>query len=71
MGRSGWFGLPVIEALESIASELTVLIIAHRLATVRHADCIYLLEAGKIVAKGTYDELLKSSPVFREMAQLS
>lgn len=61
----------VLEALETIADELTVFIIAHRLATVRHADCIFLLEAGKIVAQGTYDELLESSSVFREMVQLS
>jgi ATP-binding cassette, subfamily B, bacterial PglK len=61
----------VIESLKTEAGDLTVIIIAHRLSTVRHADRIYLLEGGRIVAEGSYHTLLETSAVFREMAQLS
>jgi len=46
----------------------TVIMIAHRIATVRECDTIYLLEHGRIAAQGTYDELLRSSEAFRAMA---
>ena len=45
-------------ALERLMVGRTVLIIAHRLATVRHADRIAVMERGRIVAMGTHDELL-------------
>jgi ATP-binding cassette subfamily C protein len=61
----------VIESLKHEAGDLTVIIIAHRLSTVRHADCIYLLNAGQVIAEGPYDMLLETSDIFREMVQLS
>ncbi len=61
----------VIESLKSDAGVSTVIIIAHRLSTVRHANCIYLLDQGRIMAQGPYDILVNTSEVFREMAQLS
>ena len=61
----------VIDSLKAAAGSLTVVIVAHRLSTVRHADCIYVLERGKIIQEGPYETLLKTSDVFREMAQLS
>lgn len=61
----------VIESLKQEAGIATVILIAHRLSTVRHADCIYLLDNGQIIAQGSYDQLLKTNAVFREMAQLS
>jgi len=48
----------VQEALERIMKERTVFIIAHRLATVRRADRILVVEKGQIVESGTHEELL-------------
>ncbi len=48
----------VQEALERIMQKRTVFVIAHRLATVRKANCILVLENGRIIESGTHDELL-------------
>jgi len=45
-------------SLEVVSRDRTTIVIAHRLSTVRHADCIHLLEAGRIVESGTHDALL-------------
>ncbi|MEM1357674.1 MAG: ABC transporter ATP-binding protein [Bacteroidota bacterium] len=60
----------IIKALAALPEDLTVLIIAHRLSTVRYADVIYLLEGGRIVASGTYQEMEAGNARFREMAAL-
>ncbi len=61
----------IIESLKNFNQDLTVIIIAHRLATVKHADNIYFLKNGKIDAQGTYEQLLSRSSEFRKMAELS
>jgi len=61
----------IIESLKTLPDNMTIIIIAHRLSTVRHADCIYLLENGQVVDSGSYDRLQESSGVFREMVHLS
>jgi len=60
----------VQRALERLMAGRTVLIIAHRLATVRHADRIAVLEAGRLVAVGTHDEVLEASPLYSRLAAL-
>jgi len=57
-------------ALERLMAGRTVLIIAHRLATVRHADRIVVLDAGRAVATGTHDELTRSNPLYARLAAL-
>ncbi len=57
-------------ALERLMAGRTVLIIAHRLATVRHADRIAVMERGRVVAVGTHDELLVRSPLYARLAAL-
>ncbi|KAL7804794.1 ABC multidrug transporter SitT [Trichoderma aethiopicum] len=51
--------------LEKASKDITVIAIAHRLNTIRKADCIYLIEAGQCVDSGTHEELLKRSPSYR------
>ncbi len=55
------------ENIEEIALNATTLIIAHRLSTVVHADQIIVLDHGRIVEKGTHDELLKESGVYFQL----
>jgi ATP-binding cassette subfamily B protein len=57
-------------ALERLMTGRTVLIIAHRLATVRHADRIAVLDRGRIVASGNHDRLLVDSPLYARLAAL-
>jgi ATP-binding cassette subfamily C protein len=47
----------LFKALEPILKYKTLITIAHRLSTVKNADTIYVLDGGKIVEKGTHDEL--------------
>ncbi len=60
----------VMDAIEGLSSDLTILLIAHRLTTVRRCDTIVELEHGHVVAQGTYEQLLECSPSFRSMAML-
>ena len=58
------------EALEGLTKGRTTLVIAHRLATVRNADRIIVLENGKIVGQGTHAQLMKKSPLYARLAKL-
>ncbi len=59
------------EALSELIKEKTVMVIAHRLRTIRNADKIVLLNGGKIEAMGTDDELCKSSKYYKNMLEKS
>lgn len=58
----------VMDAISRLAHTMTIIIIAHRLATVRGCDSIFMLDQGKVVARGAYSELMEGSRKFREMA---
>jgi len=60
----------VFQAVNEIGKSKTVVMIAHRISTVRGCDAIHLLQEGRIVASGTYDELLETSPEFRTLARV-
>jgi ABC-type multidrug transport system fused ATPase/permease subunit len=59
----------VMDAVRNLTHQKTVLIIAHRLSTVRACDQLLLLERGRLKAVGTYDDLLKADKAFRQMAE--
>ncbi|MCG9101364.1 ATP-binding cassette domain-containing protein [Laribacter hongkongensis] len=61
----------VMEAVHNLDHEITIIMIAHRLSTVRECDCIYVLDRGLVSAQGTYDELLASSDHFRRLAEVA
>ncbi|PSQ82667.1 MAG: ABC transporter ATP-binding protein, partial [Bacteroidetes bacterium QH_2_63_10] len=58
----------VMEAIYDLEGEQTILIISHRLSTVQRADNIFMLEDGRKVGEGSYDELLEEHAKFRSMA---
>ncbi len=61
----------ILKAIQSAAQSRTVIMIAHRLNTLKDCDQIYILEKGNIIGQGKYDELLSKNKKFREMAKIS
>lgn len=59
----------ITETLSTLAKKLTIILIAHRLNTVKHCEQIYLLDKGKIIDAGTYSELLERNETFQMMAR--
>ena len=60
----------VQEALKILMQGRTTLIIAHRLATIMHADRILLIDKGRLVAEGTHQALLSSSKLYKRLCEL-
>ena len=58
----------VMLAIEELSGKKTVVLVAHRIETVRQCDRIYVLEKGRIIASGSYDELMKTSRAFQALA---
>ena len=57
----------VIAALEKLRGDRTIIIIAHRLTTVRNCDVVYLMNKGRVLEQGSYEYLLEKSSEFRKM----
>ncbi|AOS95985.1 Putative multidrug export ATP-binding/permease protein [Microbulbifer aggregans] len=60
----------VQKALETLMKGRTTIMIAHRLATVLHADSIAVLDQGQLVAQGSHQELIEISPLYKRLAEL-
>ena len=56
-------------AIEALTKEKTIMMIAHRLKTVRHADNILVIYGGKIVQSGTHDELMHQGGIYRRFVE--
>lgn len=59
----------VMDAIHDFSGKKTIIMIAHRLATVKKCDCIYLLDNGKVIDKGKYQDLVNRSDMFQEMTK--
>ena len=55
------------DTIGNLAHTRTLIIISHRMSTVRGADCIYVLEKGAVAQSGAHDELLKRGGLYREL----
>ncbi|QKS13812.1 ABC transporter ATP-binding protein [Curtobacterium sp. Csp1] len=56
-------------AIDAVAEDRTLLVIAHRLSTVVDSDVIVVLEHGRVVGTGTHSELVQSTPLYRDLAK--
>lgn len=61
----------VMDAINNLNHNITIILIAHRLTTVRQCDQIHLLDQGSLQASGTYEELLAQNKSFKLMAEMS
>ena len=58
----------IMESIINISGKKTILIIAHRLNTVKNCNKIFLMEKGTIIDDGTYEKLMKTNKLFQNMA---
>jgi ABC-type multidrug transport system fused ATPase/permease subunit len=58
----------VMEAVQHLSKQCTMILIAHRLRTIQACDRIVMLDSGSIVADGRYDDLLENSAAFTKLA---
>lgn len=56
--------------IEELKGDYTILIVAHRITTIKNADIVFVLEKGKIIDSGNYKELMKNSEQFRKLVRL-
>ncbi|HLL89742.1 MAG TPA: ABC transporter ATP-binding protein [Tepidisphaeraceae bacterium] len=59
----------IVETLRRLKGKRTIVLVSHRLSTVADCDCIFVMDAGKIVEQGTHDELLARRGVYHRMAR--
>ena len=56
----------LVEAIVELTHDKTVVMIAHRLKTVRNADCIFVVDGGRIVQRGTHDDLIRQDGIYAD-----
>jgi ABC-type bacteriocin/lantibiotic exporter with double-glycine peptidase domain len=59
----------IMNAIHELSHSLTIILIAHRIATVKKCDVIHLVDKGKIIASGSYNQLMSNSKEFRLLAE--
>ena len=58
-----------MDAVHGLSGQKTIIIIAHRISTVRECDMIYLLDHGRLIESGSYESMLEKSDAFRLLAR--
>jgi len=61
----------VMQAIHALTHKKTIIMIAHRLTTLKECDVIHFIHEGKVLSSGAYDELLRNCPEFRELAKIT
>lgn len=61
----------ISQAIRDLHGKVTVLLVAHRLSTIRHADRIFFMSGGRVTASGTFEELIENVPDFAHQASLA
>ncbi|WP_168626443.1 MULTISPECIES: ABC transporter ATP-binding protein [unclassified Cryobacterium] len=61
----------VTESIANLGGDVTVIVVAHRLATIKHSDRIFFLRHGELAGAGTFEQLVTQFPDFAEQAQLA
>ena len=57
------------DAIDAVAEDRTLIVIAHRLSTVVDSDQIVVLDHGRVIGTGTHSELVESTPLYRDLAR--
>ena len=60
-----------MEAINNLGNEKTIIIIAHRISTVKNCDQIFVLDNARLSGEGNYDELYETNSIFREMVSVN
>lgn len=61
----------VTEAVRQLSGEVTVVVVAHRLATIRHSDQVCFMRDGDVAARGTFEDVVRAEPDFAQQAALA
>lgn len=61
----------IMQSIDALSKNCTVIIVAHRIQTIKSCDLIFIVDSGRVVAQGSYDDLLSNNIYFNEMSQLS
>ena len=60
----------ITQTIEHLAGEMTIIMVAHRLSTIKKADIIFFMKNGKVVSQGSFEELASINHEFRELVEL-
>lgn len=60
----------IADSIRNIGADTTVLVVAHRLSTIQHADVVFVIDEGKVVAQGSFKEVRKQVPMIEEYVRL-
>ena len=60
----------ISKSIQQLKGKLTIIVVAHRLSTIKEFDFIHVLDKGRVVDSGTHDQLNQSSEIYRSLVEL-